>query len=217
MAGLNHLRLLLVDFDGVLSNGRFYRTDNPADKQLAEAAVSHIFTKENSAVLNDWMRGLYTYHDIHVRVERQTGIAADVLDALLVESIKNMPLNQPMIAFVKKLRAMGVTVSLFTNNMDIFDQISRAHHQLDSLFDFIYSSSAYGALKLESEVLLQKACDDAGAPRTQVALVDDSLSSFTAAKHFGIKPFLYKNYEMSQSDFEHWLEQTFTYSKEGAL
>jgi len=121
-----------------------------------------------------------------------------------------MPLNQSMLSFVQRLRKAGVVVSLFTNNMDIFDTISRFHHKLDDHFDYIYSSSAYGQLKLENDVLIRKACQDAQADKDHTAFVDDSLSSFEAATQYGILTFLYADYDASQTAFEEWLLHKFS-------
>lgn len=210
--GTNKLELLLVDFDGVMSNGRFYNTDDPDKQDIAKVAVTHIFTDKDIELLNGWMRGKYSFSYIHKLIESKTGISADDLDALLSESVKHMPINQPMVDFLQRLRKAGVTISLFTNNMDIFDNISRSHHKLDNHFDHIYSSSAYGQLKLENDTLVRKACLDANTHRKNTAFVDDSTSSFKAATEYGILTFLYPDYTASQDAFEKWLLSSFSVS-----
>jgi len=59
------LKLLLVDFDGVMSNGRFYNTDKPSQQDLADTVAAHIFTENNKELLNEWMRGERSCGDIH--------------------------------------------------------------------------------------------------------------------------------------------------------
>jgi FMN phosphatase YigB (HAD superfamily) len=204
------LKLLLVDFDGVMSNGRFYATDDPNDQTLSGLAVRHIFNTENAALLDDWMRGTRSFRGMHELIQSKTGVSADQLDDLLLRSVKLMPLNKPLLAFTQELRKAGVVVSLFTNNMDIFDNVSRWHHKLDDFFDHIYSSSAYGQLKLENDELIKTACLDAGTNQTHTALVDDSMSSFKAATAHGIQPFLYENYVESQKAFENWIKDNFS-------
>ncbi len=208
--GANKLKLLLVDFDGVMSNGRFYNTDDPDKQGIAKTAVTHIFTEGNAELLNGWMRGKYSYSYIHKLIESKTGIPADDLDALLTESVKRMPINQLMLTFLQRLRRTGVIISLFTNNMDIFDTVSRSHHKLDNHFDHIYSSSAYGQLKLENDTLVSKACLDAAASRENTAFVDDSTSSLKSATEYGILTFLYTDYIASQDAFENWLLSNFS-------
>jgi FMN phosphatase YigB (HAD superfamily) len=94
--------------------------------------------------------------------------------------------------------------------MDIFDIVSREHHKLDSHFDFIYSSSRYGQLKLD-DVLLQKAMREGGATSTSTVLVDDSLNSHTRAMSYGVETFPISEYEASQPAFRRWLEDHYDY------
>ena len=203
------LRLLLVDFDGVLSNGRFYHVPDDIRGQVGSRAAQIIFSRENKSMVHQWMRGELTYQDVHERVARETGTDVHLLDNLLKESIAYMPLNPSLLHHLALLRSKGVIVSLFTNNMDIFDDVSREHHQLDTHFDHIYSSSAYGQLKLENEVLVRKALQEANVDSESTALVDDSPDSFARASSYGITTFLYDQYEDSQVAFEQWLEREY--------
>jgi FMN phosphatase YigB (HAD superfamily) len=205
------LQLLLVDFDGVMSEGRFYDSVDEASHKQGKRAVRAIFASENMHILKDWMRGAYTYKDIHDLVEKRTGLQARQLDILLEESVKRMSLNKPLLKYIAGLRAKGIAVSLFTNNMDIFDTVSRAHHHLDNHFDHIYSSSTYGQLKLENSILLERAIAEAGAETASTAFVDDSQTSYDAATRYGVATFLYKHYDTSQPAFEKWLSKAFAW------
>jgi HAD superfamily hydrolase (TIGR01509 family) len=208
---MKKLKLLLVDFDGVMSNGRFYAAPADDESALGAQAVGHIFTADNATLLNDWMRGSISYRQLHKQVAAQVGLDANALDQLLEASVKRMPLNTRMLDYIATLRKRGVTVSLFTNNMDIFDTVSRAHHQLDNHFDHIYSSSEQGQLKLEDEALLRKALREAGVSKAQTAFVDDSSASYEAATSYGIQTFLYDDYDASQKSFEIWLAKEFVF------
>ena len=46
------LGLLLVDFDGVMSNSRFYETDALEDREFSDKAKEFIFSQENTVVIN---------------------------------------------------------------------------------------------------------------------------------------------------------------------
>jgi FMN phosphatase YigB (HAD superfamily) len=205
------LKLLLVDFDGVMSSGRFYTTDNVEEEALAKVAEESIFSSANTVLLSDWMRGAIGYKDLHQMIEQKTGIDAGELDALLEKSVKRMPLNNSMLAFIRQLRDKGIAVSLFTDNMDVFDTIFRNHHKLDDHFDHIYSSSAYGQLKLENDTLLNIAFRDAQVRVEETALVDDSPAAYEAAMGYGVITHLYKDYINSQPDFEAWLKSKYSF------
>ncbi|NCD00432.1 MAG: hypothetical protein EOL95_12135 [Bacteroidia bacterium] len=204
------LGLLLVDFDGVMSNSRFYETDALEDREFSDKAKEFIFSQENTVVLNSWMRGAICYQEVHRLAEQAKGLSAKRLDHLLHQSVINMDLNKLMLSYVKYLRENGVTVGLFTNNMDVFDSISRYHFNLDKYFNHIYSSSAYGQLKLENDTIIRKVIDDTHVHIDEVALVDDSQSSFDTATKYGIATFLYRNYKESQVEFETWIEKNYS-------
>jgi FMN phosphatase YigB (HAD superfamily) len=210
MGNRTKLNLLLVDFDGVLSNGRFYNAVNGEERALSEFAVKHIFAPDNFELLNDWMRGKHTYREVHKFIEKEYGLSAEKLDKLLIASVKRMHINQPLLQYADKLRSNGVKVCLFTNNMDIFDTVSRFAHNLDNHFDHIYSSSEHGRLKLEDDSLLRRACQDAGTQVGDVALVDDSQASFDLAEKYGVATFLYDKYEDSQTAFEAWISERYS-------
>jgi len=205
----HQLKLLLVDFDGVMSNGRFYNAEDEEQAKMGVQAVQHIFAPGNSELLNDWMRGKLSYQSLHDLVEKKAGLSARQLDALLEESVKRMSLNQALLRYIGQLRSNGVVVSLFTNNMDVFDKVSRAHHKLDTYFDHIYSSSEQGQLKLEDDTLLLRVIQDAGTGIAHTAFVDDSTSSYEAATSYGVATCLYKDYTYSQKLFEAWLHKQF--------
>ncbi|NCU37800.1 hypothetical protein EOL96_01915 [Candidatus Saccharibacteria bacterium] len=205
----NRLSLLLVDFDGVTSVGRFYATNNMSENALSLCVSDFVFSKDNKKLVQDWMRGKLRYQDLHRLVEKKQGIGADQLDDLLKRSVKEMKMNSQMLAYLQKLRKQGIVVSLFTDNMDIFDTVSRYHHELDSQFDYIYSSSMYGQLKLENDTLLKKAIYDARTRPSEVAFVDDSTEAYEKATKYGIKTFVYGKYVDSQPDFEAWVGENF--------
>ncbi|HEU5121962.1 MAG TPA: HAD family hydrolase [Candidatus Saccharimonadales bacterium] len=208
---MKRLKLLLVDFDGVTSNGRFYRSSIESEKHLGKAAADYIFAPRNSELVRKWMRGELTYDQVHDIVENEVGIDARLLDNILERSIEYMPINRPLLNLVETLRTNGVTVGLFTDNMDVFDKISTAHHMLNKRFDAIYSSSKYGQLKLENETLLHTAIEEAGAELESTALVDDSPRSYNRARQYGLATYLYGDYEQSQKEFEAWLKQNYNW------
>lgn len=87
------LKLLLVDFDGVMSNDRFYNGSTETETQLGAQAIKHIFTSENIELLNDWMRGGISYQKLHDIIQSRSGIDARKLDSLLEASVQRMSIN----------------------------------------------------------------------------------------------------------------------------
>ena len=138
-------RTVLFDFDGVLSRGRFYRATGWA-ASLYERVQAHIFGGEGDLV-RPWMRGRVGYRELHARIAGAVGIAAEVLDRMLIESVRSFRLEPSVLRFAERLKAEGCRIGLVTDNMDIFAQVTVPHFGLGYLFDAIVSSSEYGLLK----------------------------------------------------------------------
>lgn len=186
------IKLLLVDFDGVMSQGRFYTGHPEAYKQEFAYLQKVLFEENRDNLLNHWMRGKIDFRTLHARIAGEIDVDPAIYDTALIESVKHMQLNTHMLETVRKVRAAGVQAALFTDNMDIFDEVSVPHHKLANQFDAIYSSSQYGKLKVEDDSLFIRICKEHLAKPSEAALVDDSLKPTEALNRLGGQAFLYK-------------------------
>lgn len=198
------IKLLLIDFDGVMSKSKFYDSYPQEYKKEFEVLLKKLFMTPESDMLDSWMRGSTGYRSLHAEIANDPTIAS-VYDEALLKSVTTMQLNQQMLDSVRRVRNSGVKVALFTNNMDVFDDVTVKHFNLADQFDAIYSSSQHGKLKFEDNTLFAKAASDAGAMPHEVALVDDSISSVEAMKQLDGIPFHYKNYTEDHPQFELWI------------
>ena len=191
--------VLLVDFDGVVSNGKFY---DGQDMTLARKVQQYLFSPQQSNFVRDWMRGIYSYEVVNQKVGDTMGLTADVLNDLLEQSVKEFQLNNPLLHFVAKLRQSEWLVYLYTDNMDIFDRVTVSYFDLGKYFDAIYSSSAYGTLKFEDSSLFTRLKSEQNINNGRFYLVDDKIPAIV--EELGIKPFHYKDWS-DQGEFEQWL------------
>lgn len=198
------IKLLLVDFDGVMSMDRFY-ANPPKEHQKAISELQQHLFGDDKTLVTQWMRGELSFQQLHREVAAQSGIDPSIYDEALTRSVHNMRLNVEMLETIASLRKAGVAVALFTDNMDIFDNLTVPLYELDQKFDAIYSSSAYGRLKLENDTLLMRAAREADAQPHQVALVDDRERSCEFIRSLGGHAFLYDNYTDSHPAFTSWL------------
>lgn len=198
------IKLLLVDFDGVMSKSKFYDSYPQEYKKEFGILLKQLFMSPESGLLDSWMRGSIGYKDLHAKIADNPTVAS-VYDETLLNSITAMQLNREMLDTVRRVRDSGVKVALFTNNMDVFDDITVKHFNLVNHFDAIYSSSQHGKLKFEDDTLFVKAASNAGATPSEVALVDDSMSSIEAMKQLGGVSFHYKDYTENHPQFESWI------------
>jgi FMN phosphatase YigB (HAD superfamily) len=195
-------KVLLVDFDGVVSNGRFYESTLSESADHALFIQKHLFSPENEQLIREWMRGKRSYEEIHEMIRQDLDLPRDVLDRLLVQSVKEFTLNTALLQHIARLRKNDWSVYLYTDNMDIFDRVSVSHFGLDRHFDAIYSSSAYGYLKFENDRLLTILKTEQGITQEPIYLVDDKIHQ--VALDAGLHFFHYKDWSM-QNTFEQWI------------
>lgn len=199
------IKLLLIDFDGVMSKDRFYANYPGHYESEFEHLLSTLFGQNKTTLLDDWMRGKLSYPDVHKKIAKEINANPSIYDQALLASVANMGLNWHMLQTVQTARKAGIKTALFTNNMDVFDNFTVKHFNLADHFDAIYSSSQHGKLKLEDESLLDKARKEAGAKPNQIALVDDSPSFVEAVQKYGGLAFHYDQYTDSHPSLEQWL------------
>ena len=156
------IKLLLVDFDGVMSQSKFYDSYPQEYKKEFQTLFKQLFMSPESGLLDSWMRGSIKYEDLHKKIASSHTIAS-VFDDALRSSVKAMQLNLEMLETIRRVHEHGTRVALFTNNMDIFDDFTVKHFNLTNYFDAIYSSSQHGKLKFEDDTLFAKAAADAEA------------------------------------------------------
>lgn len=113
------IKLLLVDFDGVMSKSKFYDPYPQKYKKEFERLLKQLFMSPESDLLYSWMRGSIGYKDLHNKIAPNHIIAA-MYDEALLKSAINMQLNQKMLDTIRHTRQSGIKVALFTNNMDVF-------------------------------------------------------------------------------------------------
>jgi FMN phosphatase YigB (HAD superfamily) len=199
------IKILLVDFDGVMSKSKFYDGYPEEYEKEFSNLLKQLFESSESGLRDSWMRGAVRYSDVHAAIANDPKIAS-IYDEVLVESVKNIKLNQTMLRTVCRVRDAGVRVALFTDNMDVFDDIAVGHFRLLDHFDAVYSSSQHGKLKFEDDSLFRKAASSVDANPEEVALVDDSTRSMNAMEQLGGKWFHYANYDRDHPLFEAWID-----------
>ncbi len=207
----NNIKSVLFDFDGVLSNGRFYSTISPKKSDIKEKIISKIFSKEAWPLIQTWMIGDKSYRDIHSIVSEQIQVDEDFLNKSLIDSVKKMKMNSNLFKFAKELRTNGVTVSIFTDNMDVFDNIFVPLNELNYHFDNIFSSSKYQMLKSHNDgKFLRYVLDKLSIEPEQTLFIDDKPKNGEFMKDFGGNFYQYIDYDNGYKDFRKWFNTQFT-------
>lgn len=204
---MNRPKLILCDFDGVLS-----RFDEPSKKEgfyapllsksptLYEKVVNLLFSTSNH-LCKSWMSGQITYTDVNALMAHKFGVDREYLNTALLQSLQNFTLNRASLTLLQEFRRLGTTVVVMSDNMDVFTQYVVHHLELNLFFDAIFSSSEVQKMKSDNHWELPKTiarnyrCD-----YSEVLAIDDCELLTTSLATLGFNTFLY--HRETQGAFE---------------
>jgi len=144
----NFIKTVFFDFDGVLSKDYFYTNLKDVYPEVYRFIQKTVFGKQ-SKMPDKWMRGELTSNEVNRFISINTGLDFTKLSKLFIESVKAMRIEKPLVDLAVSLKDNLFQTALITNNMDVFDKITKHRHQLDSTFPVIVNSFNYGVLKHE--------------------------------------------------------------------
>ncbi len=189
------------DFDGVLSGDYFYANLKETYPEVHRFIQEKVFSSE-SGMVDRWMRGQLTSDQVNEFISKNTEIDFNELSKLFIESVKAMRLESRLISLAEKLKEGSCKIALVTNNMDVFNKITVAHHQLGRIFPVIVNSFDYGVMKHEENgKLFDIAMSQLGNNSYEDALlIDDSAKARNMFEQKGGSTYAYENYP----DFINW-------------
>ncbi|HSQ97788.1 MAG TPA: HAD hydrolase-like protein [Rickettsiales bacterium] len=203
------IKLILSDFDGVLSNvdrdfitTGFYTTIRNENPELMQNIQNFLF-HASGHITRAWMQGDISYKELNMLMARKFNTTEDYLNNHLIESVKKMKLNENLINFYQKQKNNGTKVYIMSDNMDIFSEVSVKHFNLNKYFDKIYNSSDVKQLKRDKNCeLARRLASETGCENRDVLVIDDGKKLLDELNEYGFKTYLYNNETYNQ--FEDW-------------
>lgn len=204
---MNRPKLVLCDFDGVLSRfdeqskkEGFYSPLLLKNPTLHQKIVNLLFSPVNH-LGKSWMSGQITYTDVNALMAHKFGVDKEYLDAALLKSLQHFTLNKPLLVILQDLRRLGTTVVLMSDNMDVFTQYVVPQLELNVFFDAIYSSAVVQKMKSDNHWELPKTiAQNYGCDYAEVLVIDDWELLTTSLAALGFNTFLYQ--QETRSAFE---------------
>jgi len=192
---------VIFDFDGVMSHDFFYANMEASHPAVYKFIQEEVFGPE-STIPDKWMRGELSSRDVNEMIAESTDIDLETLEALFVKSVKDMRVDERLLEIAKELVTAGKKVALVTNNMDVFNEITIANHQLDKIFPVIVASHAYGYMKHDMHgKLYDIAMEKLGvADYASALLIDDSAKARATFETKGGTTYAFETFE----EFEKW-------------
>lgn len=206
----NELSLILFDFHNVLSKDQFYSTLNQSHPDEYKKITQILFGSAGHPLTSRWMRGEISYKEIHQFISQKVGLPANVLDGALIDSVKNMTLNELLFDFSQNIRTCGVKIVILTDNMDVFDEIYVPHVGLYEKFDGIFSSYSSRKLKMDNNAeLIFEAISNMQSEPKNTLFIDDCFENGNILKKAGGFFYHYDRYMAGHEDFLKWFFENF--------
>lgn len=204
------IKLILSDFDGVLNNVErdytntgFYTTIRNENPELMQKIANFLFKSSSGYITKAWMQGDISYKELNMLMARKFNTTEDYLNKCLIESVKKMKLNENLINFYQKQRAINTKVCIMSDNMDIFSEVSVQHFNLNKYFDKIYNSADLKQLKRDKNCeLAKKIANEFDCEYKDILVIDDGKKLLDELNEYGFKTFLYNN--ETQNQLENW-------------
>lgn len=186
-------KVLFVDWDGTLSNSRFWERwqTNPKHAEKYQLIQKVLFTDAHD-LLTLWMRGYKTASNIVEYVADVTGLSYEELIAELQYSCEHMSLiDSNLRGLIQSIRSKGIAVVIATDNMDTFSRWTVPTLKLEDMFDGIILSVDRGAMKADTYTdgtsqFFNHYFSNTGIKPDETVLIDNSLNNKVVEK-FGMK------------------------------
>jgi len=137
--------IIFCDFDGVLCFDLCWRSlpSNEHEK------VQELLFRNDTTLVNEWMRGKYSAEEINKIVAEKTGIAFEKLWNIFVEDCKTMQVSKELLETLHNLRDRYIVI-LTTGNMDSFSRFTHPALKLENYFDYVSNSFYEGIHKTDN-------------------------------------------------------------------
>lgn len=192
---LSDSRAVLFDFDGVLCNDRFYDLAlRPEHAPLCDWIQENFFRNpDEKETLRKWMRGQIGYREVNAKIAQTQGLDREWLDAMLLESVRRMRLDEGMMSLAADLKAQGKRIGIVTDNMDVFSLITLPEKKLDCFFDVVSNSSDCGMLKKDAEgEVFDRVLAGLGCNITETCFIDDNAGNVELFRRKGGQGIVWK-------------------------
>jgi epoxide hydrolase-like predicted phosphatase len=114
--------------------------------------------------------------------------------------------NQPMIEYMRQLRARGYRMAICTNNVREWEQRWRSMLPVEEIFDVIVDSAFVGARKPERRIY-EVTLERLGSSAAEVLFIDDVELNCNAARELGMEAVWFRSTDQAIEEIEQALDR----------
>jgi putative hydrolase of the HAD superfamily len=209
------IRGVICDFGGVLTSplleafGAFSRAHG-IDLAQVGMAMARVAERDGEHPLFELEKGHLTQDEFVAKLEsalaEETGRAV-ALDGFGETYFGDLRPNQPMIDYMRSLRARGLRMALLTNNVREWAQRWRALAPVDEIFEVVVDSAFVGMRKPD-RAIYDLTLERLGLPADDCVFVDDTDVNCDTARELGMAAVQFHSTKQAIADVEAALART---------
>jgi FMN phosphatase YigB (HAD superfamily) len=138
--------IIFIDFFKTLNHDIYWRSLPFKDLER----IQEFLFRNNTTLVDDWMRGKYTAEQINHMVSGRLNIPYEYLWNVFVQDCQTMTVPNGILESINKLRDRYTTI-LLTDNMDSFTRFTKPALKLENYFDLISNSFVEGKHKTDND------------------------------------------------------------------
>lgn len=184
------IKTIIFDADGVLINGEQFSEVLARDYDVDKAKEKEFFTTH----FQECLVGKADLKESVAPYLSSFGWKGTVDEFLEYWFKSGHKLDEPLIAYIQKLRAGGIRCVLATNQEKYRTQYMLEHMGFEGAFDKVYSSAHLG-LKKPAVEFFAHVVEELGEQKDDVLFWDDDQRNIDGAKEYGIHAEFYSDYD----------------------
>lgn len=206
---MGRVQAVISDFGGVLTSplaGAFVAFQHESGVPLEELgrAMAAITARDGVNPLFALETGQMTeaafLSGLGERLTEQMGRPV-TLDGFGERYFANLTPNEPMIAFMRRLRERGYRLAICTNNVREWEGRWRAMLPVDEIFDVVVDSALVGVRKPDPRIY-EVTLERLGVEPDGALLIDDIEDNCRAAREFGMGAVLFEDADQTIAEVE---------------
>jgi FMN phosphatase YigB (HAD superfamily) len=145
-------KTIFIDWDKTLSFSKFWENWRGTNLDSKYTAIQEkLFSQKQ--IIDNWMIGKYSSEEISKMVSKLVDLDYQIILDSLIQSAKNMIVEDSVLKKIKTLKNTGVNLVVATNNMDTFNRWTFPALKLDKFFNEVLNSFYVGAHKFQIDDL----------------------------------------------------------------
>jgi putative hydrolase of the HAD superfamily len=203
------VQAIISDFGGVLTSPLLdsfaaFQDSSGISVQALGEAMAAIWTRDGVQPLFELETGRMSEaaflgmlgEELSVQLGREV-----TLDGFGVRYFEHLHPNEPVIEYMRSLRARGYQMAICTNNVREWEALWRAMLPVDEIFDVVVDSGFVGMRKPDPEIY-ELTLERLGVDAAQALLVDDIELNCDAARALGLRTVWFRTNEQAIAEIE---------------